>query len=206
MINDSSGLQVGEKLRAVLLHAPVAEQLIPNDDSPQAPSPARNIFLKQKTFLAALFSASGSFKQLFQGLVCLEQENLLPFTTPVKLKHTRKTQWTLASIFSKKVVVGRYPLKGMGAGKRGTHFLKQPGLAKLAWVIIAHIIVGKDMGAMLAAHPVKGFTAPLSNDDGLSLAYGSSILTIWQPASAQNVPIGHNVWMKGQDHVSIQTF
>jgi hypothetical protein len=100
------------------------------------------------------------------------------------------------------LIIGRQPIKGMGAGKRGVQLLKQPGLAHFARKIKADIIVGKDVKTMLAAHPVKGFFAALGKDHGLSLTNGGEVFLVWQAAGANDVPPGHNVWVKGQDHLS----
>jgi hypothetical protein len=74
--------------------------------------------------------------------------------------------------------------------------LKQPGLAELAREIEAGIIIGKDMGAVLAAHPVEGFTAPLRDNNGAGLADSAPILIIRQPTSTKDVPVGHYIRMK----------
>jgi hypothetical protein len=93
-------------------------------------------------------------------------------------------------------VIGRKCLKGVRLWKSRPYFLKQPGLAELARIIKASVIVGKDMRAMLAAQPIKGFTTPLRENNGLGPANGGSILIIWQPASTQDVRVGHDVRMK----------
>jgi len=82
------------------------------------------------------------------------------------------------------LVVVRNRIKGIGMGKRGPHLLKQPGLADLSRKVKAGIIVGKDVRTMVSAHPVKGFTAPLREDDSLSLGNGHAVFVVWQPTSA----------------------
>jgi hypothetical protein len=81
-------------------------------------------------------------------------------------------------------------------GKRRSDLLKQPGLADFAREIKAGIIVREDVRTVIAAHPVKGFTAPLREDDSLSPGNGGAIFIIWQPTCAQNVFVGYNIRVK----------
>jgi hypothetical protein len=74
--------------------------------------------------------------------------------------------------------------------------LKEPGLADFAGEIKAGITVWKYMGAMLAAHSVKGLTASLRQNDGLGLANSGPILLIWQTACTKDILLGYNVGMK----------
>jgi len=94
------------------------------------------------------------------------------------------------------LTVARDRLKRIGARERCPQFLKQAGLAEFARKIEADIIVGKNMGAMPAAHPVEGFSASLWEDDGPGLANSSTIFSIRQSASAQDILVGHDVGMK----------
>jgi hypothetical protein len=57
--------------------------------------------------------------------------------------------------------------------------LKQPSLADFAWKIEAGIIVRKDVRAVIAGHPVQGFTATLGEDDGLSPRDGCAVFIVW---------------------------
>jgi hypothetical protein len=117
--------------------------------------------LEQEALQAPSFRHLGFLQGLFQGLLCFEEKDSFPLASPIKFENPWKARRVFTAILVPLVHVGRQAVKGIGSWKRGAHFLKQPGLAHLAWKIKPHIIVGKDLRAVLSAHPVKGFATPL---------------------------------------------
>jgi hypothetical protein len=68
-------------------------------------------------------------------------------------------------------------------------FLKQFGLTDFFWIGKAGIIVGKHMGTVVSSHMIKGFPAPLRENDGLGLTDCGQFLRTGITTGTQQIKI-----------------